>query len=332
MASAPVTGELLEDEIDLRQYLRVLWKRRWLIAGVVLAACFTAYTLTRFSQPIYEATTTVLIRRGVSGLPLAGGASELLGMSRPNVQNVVEILKSRSVMVRTLRRLQWPDVDLEKDLATIQSAVTVQPVQNTDHVRVRVRLPDPDRVLRAYPFQLSGGMRQRVLIAMALVNEPDLVIADEPGTALDVTIQAQILLLLRDLVERQGISVLLISHNLGVVRQVTRRVCVMYAGTIVEVAPTAALFRTPRHPYTQGLLAAVPKLTGEGVPAGIEGMIPDYVAPPPGCRFAPRCPYAMAVCDTPPPAIPVGPTHQAACWLYSSEAVLASGQAHGHGR
>ena len=195
-----------------------------------------------------------------------------------------------------------------------------------------VRLPDPDRVLRAYPFQLSGGMRQRVLIAMALVNEPDLVIADEPGTALDVTIQAQILLLLRDLVERQGISVLLISHNLGVVRQVTRRVCVMYAGTIVEVAPTAALFRTPRHPYTQGLLAAVPKLTGEGVPAGIEGMIPDYVAPPPGCRFAPRCPYAMAVCDTPPPAIPVGPTHQAACWLYSSEAVLASGQAHGHGR
>jgi peptide/nickel transport system ATP-binding protein len=195
-----------------------------------------------------------------------------------------------------------------------------------------VRLPDPDRVLRAYPFQLSGGMRQRVLIAMALVNEPDLVIADEPGTALDVTIQAQILLLLRDLVERQGISVLLISHNLGVVRQVTRRVYVMYAGTIVEVAPTAALFRTPHHPYTQGLLAAVPKLTGEGVPAGIEGMIPDYVAPPPGCRFAPRCPYAMAVCDTPPPAIPVGPAHQAACWLYSPEAVLASGQAHGHDR
>ena len=145
MASAPVTGELLEDEIDLRQYLRVLWKRRWLIAGVVLAACLAAYTLTRFSQPIYEATTTVLISRGEASLPISTTAGEILGMNRPNVQNQVEILKSRTVMVRALRRLNWPDVDVERQLGSFMSAVTVQPVQNTDHIRVRVRLPDPAR-------------------------------------------------------------------------------------------------------------------------------------------------------------------------------------------
>src|SRR5256885_1209760 len=129
-----------------------------------------------------------------------------------------------------------------------------------------VALSDPERVMRAYPVQLSGGMRQRVLIAMALVNEPALVIADEPGTALDVTIQEQILQVMRALVDAKRTSVLLITHNLGVVRQTTDRVYVMYAGSIAETAPTADLFSAPQHPYTQGLLASVPKLTGEGVP------------------------------------------------------------------
>ena len=181
-----------------------------------------------------------------------------------------------------------------------------------------VALSDPERVMRAYPVQLSGGMRQRVLIAMALVNEPALVIADEPGTALDVTIQEQILLLMRSLVDAKGLSVLLITHNLGVVRALTDRVYVMYAGSIAETAPTADLFRTPKHPYTQGLLASVPKLSGEGVPRGIEGMIPDYLAPPPGCRFAPRCPFAQPRCQQPPPWVTVDTDHQVACVLYDA--------------
>lgn len=182
-----------------------------------------------------------------------------------------------------------------------------------------VALPDPERIMRTYPVQLSGGMRQRVLIAMALVNHPDLIIADEPGTALDVTIQEQILRLMRSLVEAKGISVLLITHNLGVVRETTDRVYVMYAGSIAEEARTADLFRAPKHPYTQGLLASVPKLTGEGVPRGIDGMIPDYAAPPPGCRFAPRCAFAEARCQSPPPWITVGEGHHVACVLYDKE-------------
>ena len=179
-----------------------------------------------------------------------------------------------------------------------------------------VALPDPERILHAYPVQLSGGMRQRVLIAMALVNEPALVIADELGTALDVTIQEQILQVMRSLVDAKGISVLLITHNLGVVRETTDRVYVMYAGSIAETAPTADLFRAPKHPYTQGLLASVPKLTGEGVPRGIDGMIPDYLSPPPGCRFAPRCPFVQPRCQQPPPWVGVGPDHALACVLY----------------
>lgn len=184
-----------------------------------------------------------------------------------------------------------------------------------------VALPDPEHIMRTYPVQLSGGMRQRVLIAMALVNHPDLIIADEPGTALDVTIQEQILRLMRGLVEAKGISVLLITHNLGVVRETTNRVYVMYAGSIAEEGRTADIFRDPKHPYTQGLLASVPKLTGEGVPRGIDGMIPDYAAPPPGCRFAPRCPFAQARCQSPPPWVTVGEAHHVACVLYDQEPV-----------
>lgn len=182
-----------------------------------------------------------------------------------------------------------------------------------------VALPDPERILRSYPVQLSGGMRQRILIAMALVNQPDLIIADEPGTALDVTIQEQILQLMRSLVDAKGISVLLITHNLGVVRETTDRVYVMYAGSIAEEGPTAGLFRQPSHPYTQGLLASVPKLTGEGMPRGIEGMIPDYGDPPPGCRFAPRCAFAEPRCRMAPPWCRVGAGHHVACVLYDRD-------------
>ena len=181
-----------------------------------------------------------------------------------------------------------------------------------------VALPDPERMLDTYPVQLSGGMRQRICIAMALVANPRLLIADEPGTSLDVTIQDQILRLLRNLVEEKGLSVIVITHTLGVVRELTDRVYVMYAGNMVEVAATPELFREPCHPYTRGLMAAVPKLSGGGVSDGIPGRLPTYMHPPPGCRFHPRCPEAIkGLCDVEdPPDFEPEPQHWTACWLY----------------
>lgn len=180
-----------------------------------------------------------------------------------------------------------------------------------------VALADPERLLRSYPIQLSGGMRQRVCISMALATGPELLIADEPGTSLDVTIQDQILRLLRRLVEEKNTSIILITHTLGIVREMTDRVYVMYAGNIVEVAATETLFSQPLHPYTQALLSTVPRLTGGGIASGIPGRIPDYRDPPPGCRFHPRCPHVMDICRTEkPPAYPMGNGHAVACFLY----------------
>ncbi len=180
-----------------------------------------------------------------------------------------------------------------------------------------VALPDPERMLDSYPIQLSGGMRQRVCIAMALVSSQELLIADEPGTSLDVTIQDQILRLLRRLVEEKDVAVILITHTLGVVRETTDRVYVMYAGNMVEVALTGELFANPLHPYTRGLMDAVPRLTGGGVSDGIPGRIPDYLNPPPGCRFHPRCSHVMDVCrQEKPPFYKLGEGHEVACFLY----------------
>ena len=160
-----------------------------------------------------------------------------------------------------------------------------------------VRLPDAAALLARYPHQLSGGMRQRVLIAMALAGTPRLLIADEPTTALDVTIQAQVLALMRDLVGRLGLAIVMISHDLGAVAAVCSRIAVMYAGTIVEDAPAARILRAPRHPYTRGLLAALPDIDGaQGTLQGIAGGLPNLLAPPPGCRFHPRCALATEIC------------------------------------
>ncbi len=181
-----------------------------------------------------------------------------------------------------------------------------------------VALADPERLLRSYPVQLSGGMRQRVCIGMALATRPELLIADEPGTSLDVTIQDQVLRLLRKLVEEKNTSVILITHTLGIVRELTDKVYVMYAGNIVETTSTDELFARPLHPYTQGLIQTVPRLTGGGIASGIGGRIPDYLNPPPGCRFHPRCPQVMEVCRAQkPPAVTVEDGHQVACFLYS---------------
>ena len=162
-----------------------------------------------------------------------------------------------------------------------------------------VAIHDPDRVLASYSFQLSGGLNQRVLIAMALVNRPDLLIADEPGTALDVTVQMQTLQLMSSLAEENNTAILLITHNLGVVREFAERVCVMYGGNIVEEASTSDLFENPRHPYTRALIGAVPRLSEAKMPVGIDGDVPNYIAPPAGCRFRPRCAQAEDRCGEP---------------------------------
>ncbi|MBK8020984.1 MAG: ABC transporter ATP-binding protein [Chloroflexi bacterium] len=182
-----------------------------------------------------------------------------------------------------------------------------------------VGIPDGDQRLSDYPHQFSGGMRQRVLIAMALAGKPDLLIADEPTTALDVTIQAQILRLITGLVDRLGVTVLLITHNLGVVAQSCQHVAVMYAGRVIEQAPARELFKNPKHPYTRGLLNAVPTRRIErGQLSGIPGTIPNLANPPPGCRFHPRCAHATDACRAAvPPPYTVGPSHTAECVLYA---------------
>ncbi|MFL5141728.1 MAG: ABC transporter ATP-binding protein [Microvirga sp.] len=192
-----------------------------------------------------------------------------------------------------------------------------------------VGIPEARRRLREYPHQLSGGMRQRVMIAMALACNPKLLIADEPTTALDVTIQAQILDLMRDLKRRIGAAIVLITPDLGVVAEVAERVMVMYAGRKVEEAPVAALFRSPRHPYTQGLLGAVPKLgsslSGEATRlAEIPGLVPSPKSRIRGCVFAGRCPYATGLCREIAPALAVkAPSHVAACHYAPREALAA---------
>ncbi|MEW6659558.1 MAG: ABC transporter ATP-binding protein [Thermodesulfobacteriota bacterium] len=184
----------------------------------------------------------------------------------------------------------------------------------------RVGLPDAERRLGQYPHQLSGGLRQRALIAMALACEPQLLIADEPTTALDVTIQAQILALLKRLKEEMGLAVLFITHNLGIVAQTTERVAVMYAGALMEQAATPELYRHPAHPYTRSLLAAVPRLDFHHPPgetlAAIQGQVPSLAAPPPGCLFQDRCPEAQPRCLEAPPWVEVGRGHLVRCWNY----------------
>src|SRR5918992_3013661 len=185
-----------------------------------------------------------------------------------------------------------------------------------------VGIPDAAGRLRAYPHQLSGGMRQRVMIAIALAAEPEILVADEPTTALDVTVQAQILEVLDRLRESHGMAVLLITHDLGIVAGRADRVAVMYAGQIVEEAPTAKLFTSPSHPYTQGLFASVPRITGPVqrlTPIG--GSVPAPTAWPSGCRFRPRCPKAFDRSETMPPLLPVGPEHRMRCWLAETQTV-----------
>ncbi|SFR60173.1 peptide/nickel transport system ATP-binding protein/oligopeptide transport system ATP-binding protein [Marinobacter daqiaonensis] len=186
----------------------------------------------------------------------------------------------------------------------------------------QVRIPDPEARLDAYPHQFSGGMRQRVMIAMALACEPRLLIADEPTTALDVTVQAQILELLKDLTRQHGSSMILITHDLGVVARYADRINVMYAGQIVESGTALEIFENPRHPYTLGLIASMPRLDAEEKARlkPIEGQPPDLGNPPAGCAFHPRCPFAKPQCrEQDPPLEPYRGNHLKACWVNVDE-------------
>jgi peptide/nickel transport system ATP-binding protein len=195
-----------------------------------------------------------------------------------------------------------------------------QAIERATEMLKLVNIPNPEKRVHDYPHQFSGGMRQRVMIAMALVCKPKLLIADEPTTALDVTIQAQILELMQEMKERLGMSIMLITHAMGVVAETCQRVVVMYAGKVVEEAPVEALFGDPRHPYTKGLIRSIPRVdraaTSKERLEAIPGSVPSLLNPAPGCRFAGRCKFVMDVCRTAmPPLKEVAPGHRVRCVL-----------------
>ena len=189
----------------------------------------------------------------------------------------------------------------------------------------RVGIPDPRRRMSDYPHEYSGGMRQRALIAMALINNPRVLIADEPTTALDVTVQAQILELIEEIKQEFSLGVILVTHDLGVVQDVTQTVLVMYAGRAVEQGPTEAIFERPKHPYTWGLIDSMPRLDHRrGRLNPIEGQPPSLIFAPPGCAFRPRCPHRFDPCETERPALDAGGDHRAACHLGAAERAQAA--------
>jgi oligopeptide/dipeptide ABC transporter ATP-binding protein len=219
------------------------------------------------------------------------------------------ILSRQDALAATTFGVKWLPSNREKRRQARERAIAL--------LR-RVGIPEPERRIHAYPHEFSGGMRQRVLIAMAISGRPDLLIADEPTTALDVSVQAQILRLIAELVREINLTVLLITHNIGVVAQLCNRIAVMYAGTVVESGPVRRILRNPQHPYTRGLLQAIPsEETPRGTLQGVPGSVPNLYAPPPGCRFAPRCAHARAECTAAQPRmVQTAPDHRVACVLY----------------
>ena len=256
----------------------------------------------------------------VTGAVTPPSGSELIMTGTPNPAVSLKTPSAREVQWRGLRMLN-PVLTIGRQLS---EGLEIHSGMNVHDARARaiellgmVGIPDPERRLAQYPHHFSGGMRQRMMIAMALACNPSLILADEPTTALDVTIQAQILELMRDLSRRLGVAMLIITHNLGVVARYADRVNVMYAGRIIEKAAAAELYANPRHPYTLGLLRSVPRLDEPRRARldPIEGQPPDLTRLPEGCAFAPRCAYQVARCQTAAPMLEsVGAAHSSACW------------------
>jgi oligopeptide/dipeptide ABC transporter ATP-binding protein len=285
---------------------------------------------------------------GESGCGKSTLAMAIMGLL-PGSASVSGSIRFRGTELVTLapsayRRLRGDRISMvfQDPLASLDPSAAVGE-QIAETIRAHRRLPKRDARERAVqlmsevgipaasqrygdaPFRFSGGMRQRIVIAAALANEPALLLLDEPTTALDVTIQAQILALVRRLRDRHGMTVLLIAHDLGVVAQLADRIGVMYAGQLVEVASASTLFAAPHHPYTQALLEALPTpLHAPGSLRVIAGQVPDLADPPPGCRFAGRCPYAMPVCATVPPLARESDDHEVACWLSDATRMAAA--------
>jgi len=261
---------------------------------------------------------------GVRGQVLYRGTKDIMKMSRKELMmirrnSISMIFQDPTSALNPVFKVGEQMMDVIKYSKVYEGRKMTKKELKEEALRLfrEVKLPDPERVFDSYPFQLSGGMRQRVVIAMALASAHELLIADEPTTNLDVTIQDQILKLINEIVEKRKLSVILISHALGAVRRMTNRTYVMYAGDIIEMAESNELFTNPLHPYTQGLIESVPKLTGGGIGKGIKGRVPDYLNPPPGCRFCPRCDFAEERCKKEkPPWIEVSKGHYVACWLY----------------
>lgn len=262
----------------------------------------------------------------------ADGDFRLSGGVRLDGDELLELRRSEMEKVRGARIAMvfqdpmsslTPSMTIGRQLieaATVHTTLTrAQAGERAVELLGRAGIPSPARRMRQYPHELSGGMQQRAMIAMALMCEPALLIADEPTTALDVTVQAEILDLLRSLQESEGMAVLLITHDLGVIAEMCNRVNVMYSGQIVESGPMAELFTTPAHPYAEGLLASLPQTVLEtGVWVSIPGTVrpaSDAVA---GCRFADRCKYREAPCDDPQPVLDIGPAHRVRCGLAES--------------
>ena len=255
-------------------------------------------------------------RRTAKRMSFAG--EDLLGMSE---RQMAQIRGNRMAMIfqepmTSLNPAYTIGSQLTESYRRHKRAPQSEAVERATKLMGRVGITAPEIRLGQFPHQLSGGLRQRVMIAMALMCEPELLIADEPTTALDVTVQAQILRLLNELKDELGLSILLITHDLGVVARVADHVSVMYAGEVVEHASAAQLFADPQHPYTIGLLGSIPRIDVDRKRlATIEGTVPSPNNQPAGCRFAPRCPFADQRCrQQPPPLRDVAPGHQVACW------------------
>lgn len=267
-----------------------------------------------FQDPGKALNPALSIRSQIGEVFYQHRSREILDALGPNVPRILRRAARQESNILERFLLELPP--LRSKAAKLRERVD----ELVAHALTETQIANPRKIMDSYPHELSGGMKQRVLIAQALACNPDLLIADEPTTALDVTIQARILELIAELQARLETSVLYISHDLSLVKEICDRVAVMYAGRIVETGTTEEIFSNPKHPYTRGLMAAVPSATHRrGELAAIDGTVPELVDPPPSCHFHSRCPYAVELCrTTDPEPIPLGDGHTVACFAYES--------------